>query len=315
MSDRPHVSVFVPAHNEAGNITPLFEKVARAFAALRISGEIVFVDDGSTDGTWEEANTAAAQYSFVRLYHHRKRQGKTEAIRTGLKHCHGDVVMFFDSDLESDPAEDIPKLLAKLNEGYDVVAGWRQGRHDGKVIASRIANFVSQKLFGLNVHDMNWIKAFRREVLEDIHLRSDWHRYILILAAMQGYTIGEVKVNYYPRQRGKTKYGIERLPISFLDVLVLWFLITFSRKPMRFFGGLGLIIVAGSLTTFAVLTIFYLTNLGQRRPVFDFAGVLLLVGVLFFVVGFLAELIVSQSERVEELETRLRDLEAKDDDR
>ena len=307
MTDHPAVSVFIPAHNEAGNIAPLFDKIACAFQALPAEGEIIFVDDGSTDATWDEANAAAARHPFARLFRHRKSLGLTEAMRTGFRQCRGDVVVFLPADLESDPAEDIPKLLAKINEGYDVVAGWRQGRHDGKVMASLIANVVSRRLFGLNVHDMNWIKAFRREVVEDIRLRSDWHRFILILAAAEGYKIAEVPVNFYPRTKGKSHYGLGRLPVSFLDVLVLRFLLTFSRKPMLFFGGLGLILSAASLTTFVVLAIMYLANLGQRRPVFDFAGILLLIGILFFILGFLAELIVNQNERVDELERRLRD--------
>jgi len=301
------ISVFIPARNEAGNITPLFDKIAQAFTALNVSGEIVCVDDGSTDATWDEAHACAARYPFVCLLRHRKSLGLTEAMRTGFRHCRGEVVIFLPADLESDPSEDIPKLYAKINEGFDVVAGWRQGRRDGKVFASAIANVVSRRLFGLTVHDMNWIKAFRREVVESIHLRSDWHRYILILAAAQGFTIGEVQVNYYPRTKGKSHYGLGRLPVSFLDVLVVKFLIMFSRKPMLFFGGIGLAIVGASLVTFLALTAIYFADLGQRRPIFDFAGVMLLVGVLFFVVGFLAELIVNQNERVEELEARLRE--------
>ena len=312
--DTPVVSVFIPARNEAGNLAPLFDKIARAFAALNLAGEIVCVDDGSTDTTWDEARAAAARYLFAHLFRHRKSLGLTEAMRTGFRHCHGDIVIFLPADLESDPEEDIPKLLAKMSEGFDVVAGWRQGRRDGKIFASAIANAVSRRVFGLTVHDMNWIKAFRREVVETIRLRSDWHRYILILAAAQGYSIGEVQVNYYPRQKGKSHYGIGRIPVSFLDVIVVKFLLAFSRKPMLFFGGLGLIIVAASLTTFAILAALYLIDLGQRRPIFDFAGVLLLVGVLFFVVGFLAELIVSKNERVDELEARLRDLTTEDTD-
>jgi glycosyltransferase involved in cell wall biosynthesis len=310
MTNTPAVSVFIPAHNEAGNIAPLFDKIARAFDALHIAGEIVFVDDGSTDATWDEANAAMTRHPCARLFRHRKSLGLTEAMRTGFRQCQGDVVVFLPADLESDPAEDIPKLLAKMNEGYDVVAGWRHGRRDGKVFASAIANIVSRRLFGLQVHDLNWIKAFRRDVVENIRLRSDWHRFILILAAAQGYKIGEVQVNFYPRKKGKSHYGLGRLPISFLDVIVLRFLLTFSRKPMLFFGGIGLALAVVSLTTFAVLAIMYIVSLGQRRPVFDFAGILLLVGVLFFVVGFLAELIVNQNERVEELEARLSDLTA-----
>ncbi len=305
----PAISVFIPARNEAGNIAPLFDKIARGLDALRVPGEIIFVDDGSTDATWDEANASAARHPCARLFRHRKSLGLTEAMRTGFPRCRGDVVIFLPSDLESDPEEDIPKLYAKINEGYDVVAGWRQGRRDGKVFASAIANIVSRRLFGLTTRDLNWIKAFRREVIENIRLRSDWHRYILILAAAQGYTIGETPVNYYPRQKGKSHYGLGRLPVSFLDVLVVWFLLTFSRKPMLFFGGIGLGIVGVALTTFVVLAVMYLVNLGQRRPIFDFAGVLLLVGVLFFVVGFLAELIVSQNERVDELSQRLQDLD------
>lgn len=312
--ETPSVSVFIPARNEAGNVQPLFDKIIRAFNAQRLSGEIVFVDDGSTDATWEQATAAASRYPCARLYRHRKSFGLTEAMRTGFRHCRGDIVIFLPADLESDPEEDIPKLIAKMNEGYDVVAGWRQGRRDGKVFASAVANLVTRRVFGLAVHDLNWIKAFRREVIESIHLRSDWHRFILMLAAAQGYRIGEVQVNYYPRTKGKSHFGIGRLPVSFLDVLVVRFLIAFSRKPMLFFGGAGLALVAGSLATFAVLAIMYVVSLGQRRPIFDFAGVLLLVGVLFFVVGFLAELIVSQNERVDELEARLREIETNGDE-
>lgn len=313
MSEQPIISVFIPARNEAGNIPPLFEKIARAFQAMHVSGEIVFVDDGSADATWTEATAMAARYPFARLFRHRKSLGLTEAMRTGFARCRGEIIVFLPADLESDPEEDIPKLVAKINEGFDVVAGWRQGRRDGKVFASTIANVVSRRLFGLQVHDMNWIKALRREVVENLHLRSDWHRYILILAAAQGFSIGEVPVNYYPRTKGQSHYGFGRIPVSLLDILVVWFLLTFSRKPMLFFGGIGLGIVLTSLTTFAVLALMYLLNLGQRRPIFDFAGVLLLVGVLFFVVGFLAELIVSQNERVEELEARLRNIESDDE--
>ena len=308
----PAISVFIPARNEAGNIAPLFEKIARAFAALNLSGEIIFVDDGSTDATWDQANAMVTRFPLARLFRQRKSLGLTEAMRTGFRHCRGEVVIFLPADLESDPEQDIPKLFAKINEGYDVVAGWRQGRRDGKVFASAIANVVSRRVFGLTVHDMNWIKAFRRAVIETIRLRSDWHRYILILAAAQGYSIGEVQVNYFPRTKGKSHYGFGRIPVSFLDVLVVKFLLMFSRKPMMFFGGIGLACAATSLATFAALAVMYLINLGQRRPIFDFAGVLLVVGVLFFVVGFLAELIVNQNERVDELEQRLRDLSEKD---
>ncbi len=306
---RQTISVFVPAHNEAGNIPLLMDKIARAFRNCRLDGEVVFVDDGSTDATWDEANEAALRYPFIRLFRHRKSLGLTEAMRTGFRHVRGDVIIFLPSDLESDPEEDIPKLLDKLNEGYDVVAGWRINRNDGKVLASRIYNTVSRRLFGLEAHDMNWIKAFRREVIENSHLRSDWHRFILMLAADQGYKIGEVRVNFYPRQKGRSHYGFWRIPVSFLDVLVVKFLMTFSRKPMLFFGGVGSAMILAALAIWSYLTYIYIvTPRGmQIRPLFIFAGVLFGAGILLFIGGFIAELTVSQADRLEDLERRLKE--------
>lgn len=312
---QPYLSVFIPARNEAGNVPLLMEKLARTFRAHGLDAEVIFVDDGSTDATWNEAVTAAEQYPFVRLYRHRRSFGLTEAMRTGFRHVRGEVVVFLPADLEADPEEDIPKLLGKLDEGYDVVAGWRQGRNDGKMFASQVYNAVSRALFDVNAHDMNWIKAFRREVLDDLHLRSDWHRFILHIAAEKGYKIGEVPVNFYPRKKGKSNYGFARIPISFLDVLVVKFLMTFSRKPMLFFGGLGALAIISAFVIWAYLTILYFNTPGnmQQRPLFTFAGFILIAGILLFIGGFLAELVVSQSDRVEEMEQTLKDREVEAD--
>jgi glycosyltransferase involved in cell wall biosynthesis len=305
----PYLSVFIPARNEAGNIPPLMEKIARTLRDHALDGEVVFVDDGSTDATWNEAVAAAERYPFLRLYRHRRTFGLTEAMRTGFRHVRGDVVVFLPADLESDPEEDIPKLLAKLNQGFDVVAGWRQGRSDGKLLASQIYNGVSRALFGLEAHDMNWIKAFRREVIQDLHLRSDWHRFILHIAAAKGYKIGEVSVNFYPRQQGKSNFGMARIPVSFLDVLVVKFLMTFSRKPMLFFGGLGGLAILTALGIWLYLTLLYFNTPGnmQQRPLFTFAGVIFVAGILLFIGGFLAELVVSQADRLEDLERTLQE--------
>ncbi len=305
----PTVSVFIPAQNEAGNITPLMDKIARVFAGCHIDGEVVLVDDGSTDATWTEAAAAAARYPFIRLLRHRRPLGLTEAMRTAFRQVRGEYVLFLPADLESDPDEDIPKLLDKLNEGYDVVAGWRQNRRDSKVFASAFANNVSRLLFGLEVHDMNWIKGLRREVVESIHLRSDWHRYLLILAAEKGYSIGEARVNFYPRTVGRSHYGFWRLPVSFLDVLVVKFMFTFSRKPMLFFGGVGSALILAALAIWAYLAFLYYLSPEpmQIRPLFIFAGVLFGAGVLLFIGGFLAELMVSNADRIEDLEARMRE--------
>jgi glycosyltransferase involved in cell wall biosynthesis len=305
----PNVSVFIPAHNEAGNITPLMESVARAFAEHQIDGEVILVDDGSTDGTRDEALACAQRFLWLSVISHRKNQGLTAAMRTGFRHCRGDVIVFLPADMESHPDEDIPKLLAKMAEGYDVVAGWRQGRRDRKTAASGVYNAISRRLFNVAAHDMNWIKAFRREVVEGMHLRSDWHRFILMIAASQGYRIGEVKVNFYPRRVGRSNFGFWRIPVSFLDVLVVKFLLVFSRKPMLFFGSLGLVAVGGGLLTLVYLLGLWVLQQTQQRPVFTFAIFLVVAGLLLVLVGFLAELIVSQTERLDEIEERLHEQE------
>ena len=307
-TDKWQISVLIPAYNEEGNVTPVIDKVARAFEARGVDGEVVLVDDGSTDGTGHEATACAARYPFIKVVSHRHNLGLTEAIRTGFRHVSGDIVILLPGDLESDPEEDIPKLLDKLAEGYDVVAGWRQGRRNSKMVASRIYNFVSRLLFNVQAHDMNWIKALRREVIEGLYLRSDWHRFILMIAASQGYKIGEVPTNYYPRRQGKSKYGLGRIPVSFLDVLVVKFLLTFSRKPMIFFGALGSTLILAAFGIGVYLLHQWFTRVRQLRPVFTFGVILALAGLIIFLVGFLAELVVDQHERIDELERIIKDL-------
>ena len=306
-SDRaPQLSVLVPARNEAGNATELVARVGRAFAALGLAadeGELVFVDDGSTDGTGPLVDGLAGQHSFLHVIHHRRNRGLTAALQTGFRAVRGEYVLFLPADLESDPETDIPLLFGKLKEGYDVVSGWRQGRKEGKVFASGIYNAVSRGLFGLTLHDMNWIKGFRREVIETLPpLRSDWHRFLLHIAAHQGYRIGEVPTPWQRRRSGRSKFGFRRIPISLLDVIVIWFLLTFSAAPMRFFGGLGLTALLVSGATYAGLLAFWLIAQTQIRPLFWTAGGLAIAGLLLFLIGFLAELIVTQGERLGELE-------------
>jgi len=308
---QPRVSVLVPARDEADNLPELVARVERAFVALDLTdgaAELVLVDDGSTDGTGAIADGLAASHPRLRVLHHRRNQGLTAALRTGFAAVRGDLILFLPADLESDPEIDIPLLLGKLDEGYDVVAGWRQGRKEGKVFASGIYNTVSRWLFGVEAHDMNWIKGFRREVIDNLPpLRSDWHRFLLHIAASQGYRIGEVPTPWQKRRAGRSKFGLGRIPISLLDVLVVWFLLTFSRAPMRFFGGLGLMALVVSGLTYLFLLVYWLVAQTQVRPLFSAAGVLMLAGLILFLIGFLAELIVSQGERLGEVERVLRE--------
>lgn len=300
------VSVVVPAHNEEATVAAFVERTAKAFAELGRPWELVYVDDGSTDGTADAIRAVQRSEPRVRLISQRRNLGLTEALNRGFREAAGEIIVFLPADLESDPAVDIPLLLGKLDEGYDVVSGWRQGRRDGKRIASRVANWTCRLLFGLDVHDMNWIKAFRREVTDGFALRSSWHRYMLVLALNEGWRIGEVKVPYRPRQAGRSKFGFSRLPVSFIDVVTLKFLLTFQRKPMLFFGAIGSGMIGAGLLLWAYLLWRFLSSHTQYRPLMLVAGIAMLAGLLVVLVGFLAELVVNVSERVDQLERRLQ---------
>ncbi len=303
--ERGLVSVVVPAHNEEGTVALFVSKTAKAFAQIGRPWELVYVDDGSTDGTAAAVEAAAEAEPRVRLVRQRRNLGLTEALNRGFREASGDIIVFLPADLESDPQLDVPLLLDKLDEGCDVVAGWRQGRRDGKRFASRLANLTCRVLFGLEVHDLNWIKAFRCEVTDALALRSSWHRYILVMARNEGFRIGEVKVPYQARAAGRSKFGFGRLPVSFIDVITLKFLLTFQRKPIIFFGALGSSLIGAGLVIWAFLGWLFLVSHTQRRPLMLVAGVSMLAGLLIVLVGLLAELVVNVSERVERLERRL----------
>jgi glycosyltransferase involved in cell wall biosynthesis len=299
------VSVVVPAHNEQDTVAKFVGKTAKALAAVGRDWELIYVDDGSTDATAATVEAAAAAEPRVRLIRQRRNLGLTEALNRGFREARGEIIVFLPADLESDPETDIPILLAKLDEGYDVVSGWRQGRRDGKRFASKLANVTCKVLFGLDVHDMNWIKAFRREVTDNLALRSSWHRYILVMAQSEGFRIGGAKVPYAPRQSGRSKFGFSRLPVSLADVVTLKFLLTFQRKPMLFFGALGASMIGVSALIGVYLGWLWLSSETQKRPLLLAAGIGALAGLLVMLVGFLAELVVNVSERVDRLEHRL----------
>ncbi len=303
------ISVVVPARNEETTIAQVVERSFQAFANLKCMGEVLVVNDGSTDRTAAILVELQQRYPNLRVFTHRRSQGMTAGLQKMFNASCGEIVILIPADMESDPLLDVPTLVRYMEQhDLDVVAGWRQGRKDGKVLASAIYNFVMRTLANVPVHDGNWIKAMRREVIESLPpLRSDWHRFILMIAVHQGFRLDEVQTDYKPRSAGSSKFGWERIPKSFLDVLVLKFLLTFSQAPMRFFGGLGMAGMLLSLLTFVYLTVLYIFTDTQQRPVFIAAGILAVISVLLFLVGFLAELIVNQGERISVLEKKLAD--------
>lgn len=304
----PTISVVVPARNEEKTIAQVVERSFAAIAQLETRGEVLVVDDGSTDGTGAVLDELQNRYPLLRVISLRRSQGMTAALQRMFSSSRGEIVILIPADMESDPLQDIPALVNDMvARDLDVVAGWRQGRKDNKVLASSIYNWVMQRMGNVAVHDGNWIKAMRREVVESFPpLRSDWHRFLLLFAVHNGYTLGEVPTHYQPRPAGASKFGWERIPKSFLDILVIRFLLTFSQAPMRFFGGLGLAGLLISAATYLYLILLYLLAQTQQRPIFWAAGILAVISVVLFLVGFLAELIVSQGERIAELERAQR---------
>ena len=307
--DIKKVSIFIPAMNEEGNIKPLVTKIKTTIEKLpKLTFELIIVNDGSTDLTGIELEREKQDCTFMKVFHHRKNRGLTQAMRTGFKAVTGDVVVFLPADLESDPEEDIPALLSGFDNGFDMVCGWRQGRGDGKNFASGIYNKVSKKLFNVKIHDMNWIKAFKTEIIEDLELRSDWHRFIVMMAANKGYKIGEVRTNWYPRRAGKSKFGLMRFPIAVVDVLVVKFNMMFGSKPMQFFSFLGAMTFFLGLVGLFLLAVYYFLFDTQVRPLFTLATTLIIAGVQLFVTGFIAELIVSQKDELQRLKDKVNEI-------
>ncbi len=308
-TNRPAITVVVPARNEEETVGLVVERSFAAFDELGCSGEVLVVNDGSTDGTAQVLAALAMRFPTLQVFTHRRSQGMTAALARMFGASQGEIIILIPADMESDPLVDVPALVRHMEANdLDVVAGWRQGRQDSKVLASGIYNWVMRSLAQVPVHDGNWIKAMRREVVMNFPpLRSDWHRFLLMIAIHQGFRVGEVKTFYRPRPAGSSKFGWERIPISFLDVLVVKFLLTFSQAPMRFFGGLGLGGILISLLTFVYLTGLYAFAQTQQRPVFIAAGILAVISVLLLLVGFLAELIVSQGARIAQLERQMQE--------
>ena len=302
------ISIFIPAFNEENNVIPLTDKIDIAVKKDidKYDFELIIVNDGSSDKTSEKLNEVILKYDYLKVFTHKKNMGLTQAMRTGFKAVTGEFVLFLPADLESDPVEDIPKLIEGLESGLDVVTGWRQGRGDGKNFSSKIYNVVSKNLFNVEVHDMNWIKGMRKEVVDDLELRSDWHRFIVMMAANKGYKIGEVKTNWYPRNSGESKFGLMRFPIAIIDVLVVKFNMMFGTKPMQFFSFLGILLTFFGFIGLAFLTIYYLLYDTQLRPIFTLSTVLIIAGIQLFVTGFLAELVVAQKDEISEIKEALK---------
>ncbi|MFW6010465.1 MAG: glycosyltransferase [Gemmatimonadota bacterium] len=296
------LSVIVPAYDEAENMEDLFAELAGTLRGMSMPAEVVLVDDGSRDDTHEAARRAAvaAGLERARFLRHRHNRGKTEAILTGARAAEGSYLVLLDADLQYDP-DDIPRFVEELDRGFDMVTGRKLGRYQ-KQFVSTAYNWLARKIFGVPVHDMNSMKAFRREVLHEVRLRHDWHRFFVVLAHARGFTVTEVDVELRPRRHGRPKYsGRGRIVVGTLDLISVWFQLLFSRKPMLLFGVSGLSLFAlGALTGLVALYLRLVLHQGYR-PLLNLVMLLIVVGLLLFAVGFIAELIVGLRTEVEAL--------------
>ena len=281
------VSTIVPAYNEAGNIEEFCLQYKSMLETAPFKSEVVFIDDGSTDDTLKTIKACAEKYEFVRYAVHPRNRGLTAALQTGFDTAIGEVYVFYPADLQYKP-EDIPSLIKPIAEGADVCTGWKQGEYNKRFV-SNIYNWISRKIFNLKVHDLNSVKAFKREVVEHIFLRQDWHRYLVVLAADEGFKVAESKIPLYSRTWGESKFSFWRIPIGVLDMVAVKFQITFLKKPLLFFGLIGSIsLFLGFLVGLWAVYLKYWKHETQLPLLYL---VILLVGLGFglFLMGFITE--------------------------
>jgi glycosyltransferase involved in cell wall biosynthesis len=302
------VSVVIPVMNEEQSVRPLFEKLLDQLNALGQSYEVIFVDDGSTDKTFRELKTLHAEHpGTVRVIRFRRNFGKTPALVAGFSRCRGEIIFTMDGDLQDDP-EAIPNFLAKLDEGYDLVSGWKYPRLDPitKTFPSRVFNGLVSRMTGVHLHDINnGFKAYRREVIEDSHLKlyGEFHRFVPVMAHWRGFSVTEIKVRHYPRKYGVSKFGAKRFARGLIDLMNVLFLTTFLRTPLRFFAPLGFwtFLLGMLVDVFVVVRSYFFTHDPIRNHPLLFMGILLMIfGVNFILTGLQSEMIRHYAFRSDE---------------
>ncbi len=304
---RPTVSVLVPAKDEAENLPLFMEQAAAVFAQNPGMYEVIVIDDGSIDDTWAVLESLARKYPFLTAARHRSRRGIAEALRTGYLHSRGSVLVFYPADLQYKP-EDIPRLVAPVLDGTsDMVTGFKEGPYE-KAFVSGVYNRLSRRLFKVPVRDLNSVKAYRREVMESVPARPDWHRYMVVMAVAQGFTVSEVPVPLYPRNAGLSKFGIGRIPVGVLDMLAVWFELRFAKKPLLLFGmvGAGLFLFGMLVGIGAVLWRIFAGE--GFRPLLNLVETCMILGSVLFATGLTGELIAAQRAEMRELRARLEEL-------
>jgi dolichol-phosphate mannosyltransferase len=304
------LSLVIPVFNEKESLTPLYAEIAAVRQAAGVDMEVIFIDDGSTDGSWLVIRDLARDNPEVRGLRLRRNFGKAAALSAGLHEARGDLIITLDADLQDDPAE-IPRFLDKLGQGLDVVSGWKRVRHDPwhKVLPSRFFNRLVSWLMGVHLHDHNCgMKGYRAEVFQEVRLYGELHRFIPVLAAARGFRVGEIEIRHRPRRFGRSKYGARRFVKGLLDLLTVKFLTGFGQRPQHMLGSIGLVCFLLGGVGMAYLAVTWLIRLRyetaflplHERPLLLYSVAFLLLGAQMMSIGLIAELVIAYQGKDED---------------
>lgn len=303
------ISIIIPVLNEEKNIEELYSKITEVMTEIKLNYELIFIDDGSTDNTFRIARELLDRDKHIKLIKFKKNFGKSSALSAGFRYSKGKIIITMDGDLQDDPTE-IPNFIQKIREGYDLVSGWKFQRRDPitKTVPSKIFNKLTAVTTGVKIHDFNCgFKAYQREVVKNIDVYGELHRYIPVLAQWRGYSVGEIKVKHHPRKYGKSKYGPSRILLGFLDLITVKFITMHSKKPFHLFGPIGLsLFTLGCLVLMYLLTLHFLFLLTgavtwelRSRPLLLLSMLFIILGIQLISLGLFGEQIASSGEKVE----------------
>ena len=299
--ENPELSILIPLYNEEESLPELYQKITAVLIKLNKSYEIVFIDDGSTDRSFEALEKLSRNDPKIRVYQFRKNYGKSAGLACGFEAVKGKYVITMDADLQDDPDE-IPNLIAQLEQGYDMVSGWKKKRHDPliKRHTSKIYNKVTSLVSGLKLHDFNCgLKAYRSDVVKEIQVYGQLHRFIPVLAHWQGFRVSEIVVKHHPRKYGKTKFGPFRFAAGLLDLFTVIFLNRFKKRPLHLFGSIGVVILAAGMIINFYLAIerIFASKFLSNRPLLFLGVLMVIVGIQFISIGLLGEMITETQKK------------------
>lgn len=300
---KPYISFVIPARNEEESLAILHQEIVEVMKKINESYELIFIDDGSTDNTFQNLKKLQTKDKRVRAIKLRGNFGKSVALQLGFDFAQGELIFTFDADLQDNPVE-IPSLLKELDKGYDMISGWKKKRHDPwtKVLSSRIINFLTRTLTGIDIHDTNCgLKLYRREVTESLNLYGELYRFIPVFAAKQNFKIGEIAIEHRARRFGKSNFGWGRGIKGVLDLITVVFLTGYIKRPGHFFGTLGLLSFTGGFIIGLYITYLRITtgSIQYHQPLLIFGMLLMIIGIQLISTGLLAEMIVFPSQKVD----------------